>query len=138
MSVAKIEFFMKSNSTFHGAALEQIQNHLVRYLIFIIFFLERDGVINAFENSKESELQLFENAKGYFLSRYDESYAKIEMPIPYSLQRNFHLIKFPLGKFIHEEFIKLRSQFVKILKDQAAQTSMNVKRISLKMEQNDE
>jgi hypothetical protein len=120
MSVAKIEFFMKSNSTFHGAALEQIKNHLVRYLSFIIYYLEQDGVINAYENSKESELKLFDIAKGYFMSRYDESYAKIEMPNLYSLQRNFHFIKFPLGKFIHEEFIKLRSQYVKILKDQAA------------------
>ena len=48
----------------------------------------------------------------------------------YSLQKNFHLIKFPLGKFIHEEFNKLRSQYVKILKDQAASTAMNVKRIT--------
>jgi len=31
---------MKSNLTFHGAALEQIKKHLVRYLSFIIFYLE--------------------------------------------------------------------------------------------------
>ena len=129
---------MKSNATFHGAAMDQIQKHLVRYLSFIIFFLEQDGVINAYYNSRENEFKLFDIAKGYFLSRYDESYAKIEISKMYILQMNFHMMKFPLGKFIHEEFIKLRSQYVKILKDQAAQTSMNVKKISLKMEQNDE
>jgi len=32
-------------------------------------------VINAYENSKNSGLKLFEIAKSYFLSRYDESYA---------------------------------------------------------------
>ncbi len=108
---------MKSNSTFHGAALEQIKKHLVRYLSFIIYYLEQDGVINAYENSKQGELKLFEIAKSYFISRYDESYAKIEIQDLYYLQRNFHFIKFPLGKFIHEEFNKLRSQYVKILKD---------------------
>ena len=51
----------------------------------------------------------------------------------YFLQRNFHNIKFPLGKFIHEEFAKLRSQYMKILKDQAAMTFMNLKRITQKL-----
>lgn len=80
MSVAKNEFYMKSNSTFHGAALELVKQHLSRYLSFIIFYLEQDGIINAYQNSSDTELKLFEIAKGYFLSRYDESYAKIEMP----------------------------------------------------------
>jgi hypothetical protein len=40
LTVVRNEFFMKSNVTFHGAAMEQIKNHLVRYLSFIIFYLE--------------------------------------------------------------------------------------------------
>ena len=45
--VVKNEFLMKSNLTFHSAALEFIKTELVKYLAFIIFYLEQDGIINA-------------------------------------------------------------------------------------------
>jgi hypothetical protein len=50
----------------------------------------------------------------------------------YFLHKNFDNIKFPLAKLIHDEFNKLRNQYLKILKEQAAQTSLNVKKIQRK------
>jgi hypothetical protein len=49
LRVVKNEFFLKSNVTFHAAALESIRILLVKQLAFIIFYLEQDGVINASE-----------------------------------------------------------------------------------------
>ena len=67
MSTIKNDFLMKSNITFHGAALEYIRSVLVKQLAFIIFYLEQDGVINA---SNEG-FELFRNTKTFFKSRYD-------------------------------------------------------------------
>ena len=53
----------------------------------------------------------------------------------YFLNKNFDNIKFPLAKLIHEEFNKLRQQYLKILKEQAAQTNLNVKKIQKKKEE---
>lgn len=67
MSTIKNDFLMKSNITFHGAALEYIRSVLVKQLAFIIFYLEQDGVINA----SDEGFELFRNTKSFFKSRYD-------------------------------------------------------------------
>ena len=40
LQVVKNEFLMKSNLTFHSAALEYIKAEMVKYLAFIIFYME--------------------------------------------------------------------------------------------------
>lgn len=40
LQVVKSEFLMKSNLTFHSAALEYIKIELVKLLTFVIFYLE--------------------------------------------------------------------------------------------------
>jgi hypothetical protein len=67
MSTIKNDFLMKSNITFHSAALEYIRAVLVKQLAFIIFYLEQDGVINA----SDGVFELFRNTKSFFKSRYD-------------------------------------------------------------------
>jgi hypothetical protein len=56
----------------------------------------------------------------------------------YFLHKNFDNIEFPMAKLIHEEFNKLRNQYLKILKEQAAQTNINVKKFQRKQEQGQE
>jgi hypothetical protein len=53
----------------------------------------------------------------------------------YFLHKNFDNIKFPMAKLIHDEFNKLRNQYVRILKEQAAQTALNVKKLQKKKEE---
>jgi hypothetical protein len=97
---------MKSNISFHGAALEYIKNNLVKHLAFIVFYLEQDGVINAKDNTSG----LFELAKNYFQNRYEHLYAtQNRYQDMYFLHINFDNIKFPMAKLIHDEFNKLRT-----------------------------
>ena len=53
----------------------------------------------------------------------------------YFLHKNFDNIKFPMAKLIHDEFNKLRNQYVRVLKEQAAQTALNVKKLQKKKEE---
>jgi hypothetical protein len=39
---------MKSNLTFHSAALEFIKGELVKHLTFTIYYMEADGIIAAY------------------------------------------------------------------------------------------
>lgn len=63
------EFLMKSNLTFHSAALEYIRTKMVSYLAFVIFFLEKDGIINCNQNPL-----LFSMAKENFQKIFCENY----------------------------------------------------------------
>ena len=39
---------MNSKSTFHGAALDYLERITIKYVSFIIFKMEQDGIVEAF------------------------------------------------------------------------------------------
>ncbi|CDW84752.1 UNKNOWN [Stylonychia lemnae] len=102
------DFLMRSNLTFHSAAIEYLKSELVRHLAFIIFYLEQDGIITAFDNPL-----LFEMAKGYFNNLFTNNYINQRIQDMYYLTENFDRIKFPLARVIHKQFQQLKIQFMK-------------------------
>eukprot|EP00347_Sterkiella_histriomuscorum_P010832 403374756 len=102
------DFLMKSNLTFHGAALEFIKTELVNHLAFVISYLEQDGIITSYENE-----DLFEMAKGYFTNLFRNNIINNRFLNVYYLNFNFDRIRFPLARVIHQQFSQLRVQFMK-------------------------
>ena len=91
----------------------------MKHLTFIINFLEQNGVINAY--SSDMNHRLFELAKKFFKSVFDQRIVQERYQDMYFLSSNFDVIKFPLARLIHDEFDKLRNKYLKNLKEQAQQ-----------------
>ncbi|CDW73692.1 UNKNOWN [Stylonychia lemnae] len=102
------DFLMRSNLTFHSAAIEYLKSELVRNLAFIIYYLEQDGIITSFDNP-----ELFELGKDYFNKLFTNNYVNQRLQDMYYLTENFDRIKFPLARVIHKQFQQLKIQFMK-------------------------
>lgn len=121
LSIAKSQFFVVSYLTFHEAALKDIRQQLVKYLSFIIFHLDEDGVIMC-----QSDEELFDRAKRFFKKHFEQNYVHNSNQDIYYPMTNFDKIRFPLARIIHQEFIKLRSQYLKILREQNQQLNLQI------------